>query len=89
MGIWVIKNQGKLLKKEKKIGAIGLRIKKWITYHGLSFNINPNLSYYKNINACGLKNNLSTYKDNKANNTSNNYELINNKANIEIINKFK
>ena len=59
VGIWVIKNQGKLLKKEKKIGAIGLRIKKWITYHGLSFNINPNLEYYNFINACGL----SEYKN--------------------------
>ena len=59
VGIWVIKNQGKLLKKEKKIGAIGLRIKKWITYHGLSFNINPNLKYYNFINACGL----SEYKN--------------------------
>ena len=36
------------------------RIKKWITYHGLSFNINPNLNYYKKINACGLKNYSST-----------------------------
>ena len=41
--------------KEKKIGAIGLRIKKWITYHGLSFNINPDLNYYNYIHSCGLK----------------------------------
>ena len=55
IGIWIIKNKKKKLKKEEKIGAIGLRIKKWITYHGLSFNINPDLSYYDNIYACGLK----------------------------------
>ena len=55
VGIWVTKYRGNILKKERKIGAIGLRIKKWITYHGLSFNINPNLTYYNNINACGLK----------------------------------
>ena len=30
-------------------------MKKWVTYHGLSFNINPDLSYYDNIYACGLK----------------------------------
>ena len=41
--------------KEKKIGAIGLRVSKWVTYHGLSFNIRPNLKYYNNINPCGLK----------------------------------
>ena len=56
VGIWVTKSHGNILKKEKKIGAIGLRIKKWITYHGLSFNINPKLKYYENIHACGLKN---------------------------------
>ena len=60
IGIWVVKSKGNKLKKEKKIGAIGLRLKKWITYHGLSFNINPNLKYYKNINACGLLNYSST-----------------------------
>ena len=48
------------LSKEKKIGAIGLRIKKWITYHGLSFNIEPDLTYYQNIHACGLPNYSST-----------------------------
>ena len=54
IGIWVTKVNGITLSKEKKIGAIGLRIKKWVTYHGLSFNIEPDLSYYKNIKACGL-----------------------------------
>ena len=60
VGIWVTKVNGIKLSKEKKIGAIGLRIKKWITYHGLSFNIDPDLSYYKNIHACGLPNYLPT-----------------------------
>ena len=60
IGIWVTKIKNQKLKKEKKIGAIGLRIKKWVTYHGLSFNINPDLSYYKNIHACGLKNYKTT-----------------------------
>ena len=60
IGIWVIKSQGNKLSKEKKIGAIGLRIRKWVTYHGLSFNINPDLKFYENINACGLKNYSST-----------------------------
>ena len=60
VGIWILKSQGNILSKEKKIGAIGLRIKKWITYHGLSFNINPDLKFYENINACGLNNYSST-----------------------------
>ena len=60
VGIWVTKSKGNILKKEKKIGAIGLRIKKWVTYHGLSFNINPDLRYYQNIHACGLINYSAT-----------------------------
>ena len=54
VGVWVTKNNNISFDKEKKIGAIGLRIKKWITYHGLSFNINPDLKYYNYIHSCGL-----------------------------------
>ena len=49
VGIWVIKSNKIKFDKERKIGSIGLRISKWITYHGLSFNINPDLKYYNNI----------------------------------------
>ena len=55
VGIWVIKSKDIKFDKERKIGAIGLRISKWITYHGLSFNIDPDLKLYKNIHSCGLK----------------------------------
>ena len=80
VGIWVIKSQGNKLSKEKKIGAIGLRIKKWVTYHGLSFNINPDLKYYENINACGLKNYTSTsLKDLCINLTNKEFDKIINK----------
>jgi lipoyl(octanoyl) transferase len=54
VGIWVTGQNGKKFIKEEKIGAIGLRLKKWTTYHGLSFNINPEMKNYKDINACGL-----------------------------------
>ena len=60
VGIWVTKSNNIKFEKEKKIGAIGLRVSKWITYHGLSFNINPDMKYYDNINACGLKNYKNT-----------------------------
>ena len=77
IGIWVVKSQGNILSKEKKIGAIGLRIRKWVTYHGLSFNINPDLKFYENINACGLKNYSSTsLKDLCINLTNNEFDKI-------------
>ena len=56
VGIWVTGKNGKKFKKEEKIGAIGLRLKNWITYHGLSFNIKPKMKNYDFINACGLEN---------------------------------
>ena len=55
IGIWV---------KNKKISAIGVRVKSWIAYHGCSININNDLSYYKKIIPCGLNNKLVTsFKD--------------------------
>ena len=56
VGIWVTAVEGNKLKKEEKIGAIGLRLKKWITYHGLSVNLNPDLNNYNDIHSCGLEN---------------------------------
>tara|TARA_Y100000768_G_scaffold283934_1_gene218549 strand:+ start:76 stop:723 length:648 start_codon:yes stop_codon:yes gene_type:complete len=55
VGIWVIESNKIKFDKERKIGAIGLRVSKWVTYHGLSFNIDTNLKYYDFINSCGLK----------------------------------
>ena len=55
VGVWVIKSNEITFDKEKKIAAIGIRVKKWITYHGMSFNINPDLSFYDHIHSCGLK----------------------------------
>ena len=52
IGIWV---------KKKKIAAIGLRISKWIAYHGCSINVNNNLDVYRKIIPCGLDNKKITY----------------------------
>ncbi len=60
VGIWVTGKNGKKFHQEEKIGAIGLRLKNWISYHGLSFNINPDMRNYNFINACGLKNAKNT-----------------------------
>ena len=51
IGIWYNKDF-----KEKKVAAIGVRVKKWIAYHGFSININNNLEYFNKIIPCGLKN---------------------------------
>ena len=76
IGIWVNHER-----KIKKIAAIGIRIKKWIAYHGFSININNNIKAYKKIIPCGIKNknvsNLKLIKDQ-------NYDELYNK----IINNF-
>ena len=50
IGIWVKSN-----KEEKKIAAIGIKVKKWIAYHGFSLNIDNDLSNYKKIIPCGIR----------------------------------
>ncbi len=52
VGIWVITPDG----NEEKIAAIGIRVKRWVTFHGVSININPNLKNYDGIIACGVQN---------------------------------
>ena len=50
IGIWINHNN-----ENKKIGSIGIRVKKWIAYHGFSININNDLKYFQKIIPCGLK----------------------------------
>ena len=54
-GVWVKKNT-----QIAKIAFIGIRIKKWISFHGCAINIATNLKYYNDITPCGIKNCLVT-----------------------------
>ena len=76
IGIWVNVNG-----TEKKVAAIGIRIKRWIAFHGFSINISNNLEVYKNIIPCGIHNKRIT---NLCSVKKNNYKYINQK----IINNF-
>lgn len=53
IGLWVEHDIGGTL-REEKIAAIGVRIRKWVTYHGVSINLNPDLSHFNGIVPCGL-----------------------------------
>jgi len=70
IGIWV---------KDKKIAAIGIRVSRWIAYHGFSININNDLNEYKKIIPCGLDNkNITSIKKerNKFTNIESNLKKI-------------
>jgi lipoyl(octanoyl) transferase len=50
IGIWVVKPSG----EEAKIGALGVRVRRWVTYHGVALNLAPDLEHFAGIVPCGI-----------------------------------
>jgi len=50
VGIWVTRGA----EREDKIAAIGVRVRRWVTYHGIAINVEPDLSHYAGIVPCGI-----------------------------------
>ena len=50
IGIWVALPD----RREAKIGAIGVRVRRWVSYHGLALNLAPDLSHFEGIVPCGI-----------------------------------
>ena len=50
VGIWVARGAG----EEEKIAAIGVRVRRWVTYHGVALNVDPELDHYRGIVPCGV-----------------------------------
>ena len=50
VGVWVVGAGG----REDKIAAIGVRVRRWVTYHGVALNVDPDLSHYAGIVPCGI-----------------------------------
>ena len=67
IGIWV---------KKKKIAAIGIRVSRWVAYHGFSINIKNNLNDYNKIIPCGLDNKNITSIKNEKKETKNTTKII-------------
>jgi lipoyl(octanoyl) transferase len=51
VGIWIDEGGG----RESKIAAIGVRVRQWVTYHGVALNVDPDLTHYRGIVACGIR----------------------------------
>jgi lipoyl(octanoyl) transferase len=54
IGVWVARASGTSGYREDKIGAIGVRVRHWVTYHGLALNVAPDLTNYAGIVPCGI-----------------------------------
>ena len=53
VGIWIAReSEGG---REDKIAAIGVRVRRWVTYHGISLNVEPDLSHFEGIVPCGVR----------------------------------
>lgn len=50
VGIWIDEGGG----RESKIAAIGVRVRHWVSFHGVSLNVDPDLSHYRGIVPCGV-----------------------------------
>jgi lipoyl(octanoyl) transferase len=51
VGVWIAEPG----EHENKIAAIGVRVRQWVTYHGVAINLDPDLSHYRGIVACGIR----------------------------------
>ena len=51
IGIWVARSDG----REDKIAALGVRVRRWVTFHGISINVAPDLSHFDGIVPCGIQ----------------------------------
>ncbi|MBF0391778.1 MAG: lipoyl(octanoyl) transferase LipB [Alphaproteobacteria bacterium] len=51
VGIWVARGGG----REDKIAAIGVRVRRWVSYHGIAINVDPDLSHFDGIVPCGIR----------------------------------
>lgn len=53
VGVWV-ERKGPGWAREDKIAAIGIRLRKWVSFHGIAFNVEPNLEHFSGITPCGI-----------------------------------
>jgi len=54
VGVWVERTNAQGQRVEEKIAAIGVRLKKWVSFHGISINVAPDLSHFGGIVPCGI-----------------------------------
>jgi lipoyl(octanoyl) transferase len=53
VGVWVERQNLQGIPQEEKIAAIGVKLRKWVSFHGISLNVNPDLEHFSGIVPCG------------------------------------
>ena len=54
VGVWVERRTPGLAPREDKIAAIGVKLRRWVSFHGISLNVEPDLSHFNGIVPCGV-----------------------------------
>ena len=54
VGVWVDRTQPGGPLREDKIAAIGVRLRRWVSFHGISLNVEPDLTHFHGITPCGI-----------------------------------
>jgi lipoyl(octanoyl) transferase len=54
VGVWVARRQPGVAPREDKIAAIGVKLRRWVSFHGISLNVEPDLSHFNGIVPCGV-----------------------------------
>ena len=54
VGVWVDRKEPGLPVREEKIAAIGVKIRRWVSFHGISLNVEPDLTHFAGIVPCGV-----------------------------------
>lgn len=54
VGVWVNRTQAGGPEREDKIAAIGIRLRRWVSFHGIALNVEPDLSHFDGITPCGI-----------------------------------
>jgi lipoyl(octanoyl) transferase len=55
VGVWVERREADAPTREEKIAAIGVRIRRWVSFHGVSLNVEPDLEHFGGIVPCGIR----------------------------------
>lgn len=54
VGVWIDRTKAGGPRCEDKIAAIGIRVRKWVSFHGISLNVSPDLTHFSGITPCGI-----------------------------------